>query len=360
MGKIIDGLLFAYAFPMNLVLRLIPPSKRIGLKSMYMAHLYTGDDYTLVSSVPKRIDDIAVKGSGCDFSDVAIILQGPVAVQDDFTLGTVRMYRKYYNGVRIIVSTWKDADAKMVEWLKAEGADVILNEYPDINPTGNLNYQLTTSLAGVRRAEELGAKYAAKTRTDQRYYNPCALSMLQGMYQEGKIIFLGGIFNSYYGRPFYLSDFFAYGSIEELKILYSCDFDTKEGVRTRTEAKQRARFRQFTEWVNRADMNCEVKVPVEYEDATISYACPEIRIAYHYFLQKKSQKKYDTMKAAYDDFLCKDVILVDADCLGFYWIKYKYQAQNPSYFQRMGKLDAAKWWELKREYGRITRKGNCI
>lgn len=347
MRKIADVLLTLYAVPMNLVLRLIPPSKRGGLKSLYMAQLYTGDDYTLVSSVPKQIDDIAVKGSRRDFSDVAIILQGPVVVRDNFTFVTVRMYRKYYNRIRIIVSTWKDADVKVVEQLKGEGADVILNDYPDINPAGNLNYQLTTSLAGVRRAREMGAKYAVKTRTDQRYYNPCALSMLQGLYQEGKIIFLGGIVNSYYGRPFYLSDFFAYGSIKELEILYSCDFDTEEAVRTRTEAKQHARFRQFTEWVNRADMNCDVTVPVEYEDATISYACPEIRIAYHYFLQKERREKYGTIKAAYDAFLCKDVILVNADCLGFYWLKYKYQAQNPSYFQRMGKLDVARWWELK-------------
>ncbi len=347
MRKLIDILLSAYAFPMNLALRLIPPSKRIGMKSTYLSKLYTGDEYMLVSSVPKRVDGIAVKGSGRDFADTAIVLQGPLVLRDDFTLGTVRMYQKYYNGVRIIVSTWKDADVKAVEQLKNEGTDVILNEYPDTSPAGNLNYQLKTSLAGARRAREIGVKHAMKTRTDQRYYNPCALPMLQGVYQEGKVIFLGGICNSFYGRPFFLSDFLAYGSIEELEILYSCDFDTEEAVKMRAEAQQQDRYRQFTEWVNRADMNCEVNVPVEYEDATISYACPEIRIAYHYFTQKRSLEKYDTMKDAYDDFLCKDVILVDADCLGFYWLKYKYQAQNPSYFQRSGKLDTAKWWELK-------------
>ncbi len=344
---VIDLLLRIYAFPMNLALRLLPPCKWSGLKSTYITKLCTKDEYVLLSVLPKRVDDIAVKGTKKDFSDIAIILQGPVVVKDDFTLNTVRMYRKYYDRIRIIVSTWTDADKDMIKSIEAEGADVILNEYPVINPKGNLNYQLTTSLAGVRRAEEMGVKYALKTRADQRYYNPCALSMLQGMYQEGKLIFLGGVLNSFYSRPFYLSDFFAYGSIEELEILYSCDFDTEEAVRSRTEAKQRDRFTQFTEWVNKADMNCEVNVPVEYEDATISYACPEIRIAYHYFMQKENLEQYDTMKDAYDDFLRKDVILVDADCIGFYWLKYKYQAQNPSYFQRMGKLDTAKWWELK-------------
>lgn len=351
MGKLTDCILSVYALPMNLVLRLIHPSKRIGLKSTYMMKLFSGDEYMLISSVPKRVDGIVVKGTERNFSDFAIILQGPVAEKDNFTLNSVRMYRKYYDGVRIIVSTWKDVDADTVAGIKEEGAEVILNEYPGVNPAGNLNYQLTTSLAGVRRAREMGVKYALKTRTDQRYYNPCALSMLQGIYQEGKVIFLGGIFNSFYGRPFYLSDFFAYGSIEELKILYSCDFDTDEAVKTRTEAKQKDRFKKFVEWVNRADIDCQVFVPLEYEDATITYACSEIRIAYHYFLQKKHLEKYDSMKAAYDDFLCNDVILVDADCLGFYWLKYKYQAQNPSYFQRMGKLDTAKWWELKGKTG---------
>lgn len=346
MEELTDLFLRIYAFPMNLALRLLPSSKRIGLKSKYMTKLYTGDEYVLLSSVPKQVEDIRVKGTKRDFSDTAIILQGPAATKDNFTLNTVKMYKKYYDGIRIIVSTWKDAQAEIVESMRTEGADVILNEYPAVNPEGNLNYQLKTSLAGVLRAKELGVKYVVKTRTDQRYYNPCAIPMLQGMYREGKLIFLGGIFNSYYGRPFYISDFFAYGSVEELEILYSCDFDTEQGVRARTEAKQKERFKQFIEWVNRADMDCETNVPLEYEDAAAVYACSEIRIAYHYFLQKEKPEQYDTMKDAYDDFLCKDVILVDADSLGFYWLKYKYQALNPSYFQRMGKLDTAKWWDL--------------
>ena len=349
MRKIIEFLLCIYAFPMNIILRILPSSKRIGLKSSYMAKLYTGDEYVRLSSFPKQVNTVMVKGTNRDFSSVAVILQGPVATKDNFTINTIKMYKKYYDGIRIIVSTWKDAEPKVIASIKTEGVDVILNEYPAVNPEGNLNYQLTTSLAGVLRARELGAKYVVKTRTDQRYYNPCALSMLQGMYQEGKLILLGGIFNSFYGRPFYISDFFAFGSIEELETLYNCEFDTEEVVRTRTEAKQKDQFKQYYDWVLKADMNCEVNVPSELEDMTVAYACPEIKIIYHYFLSKKSLKNFDTMKDAYDDFLRNNVILVDANSLGFYWLKYKYQAFNPDYFQRTGKLDAAKWYELRQD-----------
>ena len=233
MKNIIDLFLCVYAFPMNMVLRMLPSSKRIGLKGSYLAKLYTGDEYLLISSFPKRVDELMVKGTKRDFSDVAIILQGPIIIRDDFTLNSIRMYKKYYNGIRVIISTWKDADVKAIENIRAEGGEVILNEYPKVNPKGNLNCQLTTSLAGVLLARKIGAKYVVKTRTDQRYYNPCAIPMLQGLYQKGKIILLGGIMNSFYGRPFFISDFLAFGAIEELETLYSCEFDTDEMVRER-------------------------------------------------------------------------------------------------------------------------------
>ena len=349
MKKIVDLLLCLYVFPMNLMLRILPSKKRFALKKKYMAKLYTGDEYVLLRSFPKCVNDLPVKGTMRDFSNTAIILQGPIVTKDDFTLNTIRMYRKYYNGIKIIVSTWMDIDKKLVKKIESEGAIVILNEYPNESPKGNLNYQLVTSLAGVLHAKKIGVKYVTKTRTDQRYYNPCAISLLQGNYQEGKIVLLGGVLNSFYARPFYVSDFFAFGNVDTLEKLYSCEFDTAEAVKMREEAKQSDKFVRFCDWVKKADVDCRINVPQEFEDAVTEYACPETRIAYNFYSQKRGAEEHINSKEAYDIFLCNHTILVDADSLGFYWLKYEYQFYSPSYFQRPGKLDVAKWHELRQE-----------
>lgn len=349
MKRVMDFFLHIYAFPMNILLRRISSEKGLVLKKRYIEKLYTGDEYVLLRSFPKCVNNISVKGTRRNFSNTAIILQGPIATKDDFTLNTIKMYKKYYDGIRIIVSTWKDTDDKIVKEMESEDAYVILNDYPAVNPKGNLNCQLVTSLAGVLEARKLGVKYVAKTRTDQRYYNPCALSLLQGVYQEGKIVLLGGVLNSFYARPFYISDFFAFGNVDELEVLYSCEFDTTDAVKMRENAKQKEEFIQFNEWVKMADIDCRINIPQEFEDSVIKYACPETRIAYNFYTQKNGTAENINSAEAYNIFLCNNAIVVDADSLGFYWLKYEYQFYSPSYFRRLGKFDEAKWYELRQE-----------
>jgi hypothetical protein len=55
-----------------------------------------------------------------DYSDIAIILQGPLHNFRNFTYQTCLLYKKNYPGVKIIVSTWVDENINTINLLKSE------------------------------------------------------------------------------------------------------------------------------------------------------------------------------------------------------------------------------------------------
>ena len=73
---------------------------------------------------------------------------------------------------RIIVSTWDDESAIQLQRLRDEGVDVLENRKPGFAGISHINYQIVSSLAGIRRAARFGVEYVLKTRTDQRLYAP--------------------------------------------------------------------------------------------------------------------------------------------------------------------------------------------
>lgn len=347
--KIIAFLLKIYVTPLNAVLKRVKLNYQKVFKSELFKQLYSENEYSMMSYFPKTIEDKKTKWSSMDFDDVAVVIQGPLISKDDFTINTIKMYKQYYNNIKIIISTWIDSDKDLVERIKKMDISIILNEYPQYHGFGNINYQITTSFAGTEKAKELGVKYVLKTRTDQRFYNPCALSLLKGVYQNGRIIMLGGIANSFYSRPFYISDFMAYGSIEELLLLYNCKFDTEENNKINNKSKEMIRFKKYISYVNQAEVNCTIEIPPEYNDSHIRYKCAEILLAYQYYCKKNDPERFLSAKEAYDDFLKNQVIIIDADSLGFYWLKYDHQVSRQTWFDRLGKLDEGKWHSILQE-----------
>jgi len=109
---------------------------------------------------------------------MAIIMQGPIATQDDFTLETMRIYRRNMPDVRLILSTWNDTPEAELAPIRAEGVDVVLSEKPKIPGLFNINMQLVSAGAGVAKAHADGATWIMKTRTDQRLYRPNAMGFL--------------------------------------------------------------------------------------------------------------------------------------------------------------------------------------
>src|SRR3989344_9528535 len=137
-----------------------------------------------------------------DYSEYAIVMQGPIKTRNDFTLESLKLYKKYFNNALIILSTWEGEDAHTIEGARAIGVEVILNSVPTLPTFMHVNMQLTTARAGLMLAAATKKKYALKTRTDQRIYHIRSLTFLSSLLknfpltiatskQKGRLIALG-------------------------------------------------------------------------------------------------------------------------------------------------------------------------
>ena len=111
----------------------------------------------------------------------AIIIQGPICSADDFTVETVRIYRRHMPDCKLILSTWKDASLGDLDRIAGEGVDIVLNDKPAIPGPLNVNMQIVSSSGGIRRAADSGVEWVIKSRTDQRLYQPTIMSSLISM-----------------------------------------------------------------------------------------------------------------------------------------------------------------------------------
>lgn len=181
--------------------------------------------------------DIPVIEGFCEGKSFAIVLQGPICREHQFTIETVKYYRKIYNNAIIIVSTWEDEAAEHIEAMEKVGAVVVQSSKPRKSGILNVNMQLISSLAGIKKAEELGVEYVVKTRTDQRVCKPYVLNVLLSLFAFYKPaenmnirdrIIVTSTFSENMFTPYYICDFFYFGNIYDMVKLFSCELDNRE------------------------------------------------------------------------------------------------------------------------------------
>lgn len=180
--------------------------------------------YVQVLNFHKRNSKMVKNEEDENFEEkVGIILQGPVVKNQKFTLNTVRLYREYYPNAKIIVSIWED-EVLSDEWidLDEKNVEVVYSYRPNIRGYQNVNLQLTTTYAGIRRAKELGCSVVFKTRTDMRFYSPEMLMLADFMMkkypakkntqQKERLM----IFPPRMDYFFFISDFFMAGNVDDM------------------------------------------------------------------------------------------------------------------------------------------------
>jgi hypothetical protein len=170
-----------------------------------------------------------------DTPSIAIILQGPILKKYDFTLETIRIYKKVYKGLVIIISTWEDEDALYLAKIRDEGVEIVLNKKPSLAGPLNVNMQIISAHNGVKRAKELGVQYVIKSRTDQRMYNKNILETLHNLIQyfppsdrsgqKKRMLFISNM-RKY--QPYYLSDTFMFGDTDDVLQYWSTDLVGKD------------------------------------------------------------------------------------------------------------------------------------
>lgn len=151
-----------------------------GLQAVLVEELNGIDSvWTSVISRPKRPEPHPpVLANDCP---AAVMMQGPLRCEDDFTVETVRHYRRAMPAARIIVSTWDDEDANAIQQLESAGARVVLSERPANRGAMNVNLQICGTQAGLRAVREEGHELVLKTRTDARIYSYHALDFFAGL-----------------------------------------------------------------------------------------------------------------------------------------------------------------------------------
>ena len=162
-----------------------------------------------------------------DFSDAAIVIQGPLVYENNYTADTIKLYRKVYPNAPIVVSTWTGEATDDFRKICRENSVALLeNVPPDFPGPFNVNMQLESSLQGVKFVREnTDAKFVLKTRCDQRINKPDFLTWFRNLILtfpplgdklRGRILLTEGL----KWKPFRTTDFLAFGYVEDIAKLY--------------------------------------------------------------------------------------------------------------------------------------------
>lgn len=364
--KIIEPLIMFYNFPLSYLAGKSENMERAILCPTIKSYSkHSKNSIIQYIKLKKNIKQLPTEWSdnNMQFIDYCIILQGPIRTENRFTIDTVLYYKQCYPGASVIVSTWKDCDKSAKEEAEKLGAFWIENELPDNPGAGNINMQLTSSLAGIKKAKELGCKYAMKTRTDQRIYANDVLEYFRNL-QEAfpsknpeivpeRLIFISSRSSSFRYLPFYLCDFVTFGEVDELIKLYSAKKDDRDCSFHKIFEKEECIFRE------EIYKNLEIKSGCspytlfrDFEDRYYRYMLTEYYIVYHYFDSYiRKLNRGDDLMDAYYTYLKNYAVIADTEKLMIYWPKYTIDdVQGNNEITNNGKLNFKKWLDIYLHY----------
>lgn len=260
---------------------------------------------------PKYSDQYNIRSEfNSSFERFSIVIQGPVMQENNFTLETIRIYKKNFPGALIVVSTW--AGERDLDKLKAEGCIVIENEKPSTGGPQNINYQIKSTYAGIMVSEKNRIQYILKTRTDQRIYNNNVLNFFYNLtlifpLKTNTIKLNSRLIIPSFGtlkyRLYGPSDMLMFGHISDMKLYWNLHHDDRI-------------------------------IPAEKKERTISeiaqlrlseiYLCTEFLKQIGYNINWKLE---DSWKV-FAEYFC----LADQSSIELYWPKYEKHIENKYHF----------------------------
>lgn len=241
---------------------------------------------------------------------IAIIIQGPIIYDEDFTYRTIQFYQMLFSGVCIILSTWKEEQEKEgFSRIQNLGIEVVLSDPPVQKGVLNLNYQVKSTYAGLLRAQKLHKEYALKTRTDFRInaagclmhlHNLIEKFPIQGMERQRLIVL-----PPYLDVPYYIPDFLLFGRTDDMLLFW----DAQELYPNKTDG------------IN-----------------------PEMLLFSRYFriIGKYIQDPIVDMNQ-YVSVLCNDFVIVDPSVFKYIWKKYTYES-SMQYLENPNTFTSADWF----------------
>ena len=266
-----------------------------------------------------------------------IVVQGPIIKELNFTIDNLISLRENYPEAKIVLSTWENEDINQ-ELLKKLKIEVIKNKYPE-KGLENLNYQIFSTIQGIKKLKECGVEYILKLRTDQRIYNKnIEISLVnlldifpikgENLLQKKRIITTG--INTYKYLPFSISDMLMFGTIEDMEKYWEVELSKKELLDNEIFKEIYKTTKKKTIW------SCEIYLYVN-------------------FLKKvKNIKKINYSLNEYYKTLHENVIITDI--IEFYWFKYRLLDDNLSNNRvaRLQFLREDEWINLYQNYNKIN------
>lgn len=309
---------------------------------------YTGHARPL-NSINVNQNEIYSEGTLSRNSDkVAIVIQGPIVHKNNFTLETIKLYRRMYKNVLIILSTWDDLDEKQVSEFSEYADKVILNVKPELSGAHNLNFQAVSTLNGIKMAKELDCSYVLKTRADNRFYSkttiPYLLTLLNSYPPNTKninrrIIEIGSTVCAY--RVWSMCDLFQFGHINDLINMWSFELDSRNYTAKEFFSKQRT-----------------LREVVESNVAEIFV---------HRNFAMKIGMNFSISSQDYYNFIRDCIIVIDKEAIDLIWYKYSPKEYNwvgdPGYGvqQNLCRIKHSDWLLLISNYEvDYTHINNCL
>ncbi len=274
---------------------------------IYFYHKYferKSDNFFTYFFRPKYAENVKlIPASIGDTSDVAIVIQGNIP-DVTFLEESIRIYQKLFPSAIIILSTWND-EIEKISQLDMPGVHVITSEPPINEGHGHINHQLVNTRAGLLKAQELGAKYVLKIRTDWRIYSPYALLSLVQILKQYPIQITNGArgriistnVGTMSGLAYNISDLLLFGYTEDLLQYFPAELDPRD-----LKACE----------INHVDFNS----PIEYSRQRPG----EIYFATKYIERLGFELKWTIEDSAY--YRNTLFIIIDAEMLDAFWDKY--------------------------------------
>jgi hypothetical protein len=239
-------------------------------------------------------------------NQLAIIVQGPLKIEDNFTVETIKLYKQIFKGARIILSTWESEDQSSIEEARSCGAEVIASEIPKSSGYSHINYQIKSTMNGLSLAKDLGYKYSIKTRSDQRLYRHDLFDFFvallktfplrEGLPQHERLVVSS--FKTCKYRLYSLTDMMMFGDTRDLLSYWDTDY-YQQGI------------------VQYLGHDSQQTPPIIHNTPIIT----EIYLTLKY-LEKLGIEPLWTLQHWWD--ICRDYFcVVDSTSIDQYWCKYK-------------------------------------
>ena len=269
------------------------------------------EEKTYITIHKRPFRPLGVVDSNNDLPEVGVLIQGPILSKDDFTIETIKLYKKQFINSPIVVSVWEDEEAYKVNEIEQLGVVIVKCKKPLHSGPFNINFQIQGTLYGTIKMKELGCKYILKTRSDQRIYNGGTLKYLYNLQNafpvaESKLKkrIVVSSFTTLKYRPFSISDMLVFGEIDDMIKYWKLPFD------------------------DRTNNDFSYKSVKEFTDCKIA----EVYIASEFM--KTLGENVELTLEEYWKILKKFYVIADHETIDIYWPKYKLKEEYRYRFYR--------------------------